>query len=213
MNLHKRECRVDMSSSIPAWGWQQYSLSINGEKHTHGVSSAVSSMLGDMIDVLYEMYLESNDFSHASRVRYLHDDPDSPVITGVTGSFSWDNEGETIDWTLSRRLYTDEILLDIEADYNCGEKLYQYQVPFFDMCYAVAKAASAVISETGILGYHFLSERDKIDIHHLLYIKYLGIFRRPFPYSDYLPEDGHMNSLRGKNSLFADEIELLRFEL
>lgn len=213
MNLHQRECCVDMSATIPVLGRQLYSLTINGEKHTHGVSSAVSDMLGDMIDVLYEMYLESNDCSHASRVRYLHDDPDSIVITGVTGSFSWDNEGETIDWTLSRRLYTDDNLLDIQADYNYGEKIYQYRVQFFDMCYAVAKAATAVISETGIPGYHYLSERDEIDIHHLLYIKYLGIFRRPFPFSDVLPDAGQVNSPRDKNSLFSDEIELLRFEL
>ena len=188
--------------------WQRYTLKINGEQHTQDVSAVVSVMLGGMVDVLYELYLESNDDSRAERVKYLHDDPDSLIITGVTGCFDWDNEGDTITWTLTRQLYEEPIMLDVEVDYNYGEKLFKYRIPYFDMCYAVAKAATSALSKVGILKYHFMSERDKIDIHHLLYIKHLGIFQKPYPYPC-IEQDQSDNRIL----TLPDELELLRFEL
>ncbi len=214
MKPKKRDCCVDMSAEVLTQRWQRYTLTINGDQHSLLISSAVSEMLGAMVDVLYELFLEANDDSRAERVKYLEDDPASRItITGATGSFSWDNEGDTIAWTFTRQLYEKPIMLDIEVDYDCGEKVYQYRVPFFDMCYAVAKAATSVIAQAGILGYHFMSEIDKIDIHHLLYIKHLGIFEEPYPFTPAGHDPGDRYSAGDKISVLSDEIELLRFEL
>lgn len=210
----KRDCCVDMSAEVLTQRWQHYTLTINGDQHSLLISSAVSEMLGAMVDVLYELYLESNDDSHAERVKYLEDDPASRItITGATGSFTWDNEGDTIAWTLTRRLYQKPIMLDVEADYDCGEKVYQYRVPYFDMCYAVAKAATSVIAQAGIVGYHFMSEIDKINIHHLLYIKHLGIFEETYPFTPACHDPSDRYSAGDRFSDLSDEIELLRFEL
>ncbi len=81
------------------------------------------------------------------------------------------------------------------------------------MGYAVAKSATSVIFQAGILGYHFMSEIDKIDIHHLLYIKHLGIFEEPYPFTSACNDTSDRYSAGDRISVLSDEIELLRFEL
>lgn len=214
MEMQTRTCNIDLEVEILATRWQRISMKINGEQHEHVVSAAVSDMFGDLVDVMYEMYIEANDDSRASRVKYLNDNEKKPfTITGITACLDWDNEGEITSWRFARQLYTEEILLQIEVDYDYGERICRYTVPYFDMCYAVAKAATAVLRQTGVIGYHYLGEIDSIDIHHLLYIKHLGIFKKPISLSPML---GHLDdryTSGDKVTSFADEIDLLLFEM
>ena len=56
MELKKRNCNVDVEVEILAKRWQRISMTINGERHEHVASAAVSNMFGDLVDVLYELY-------------------------------------------------------------------------------------------------------------------------------------------------------------
>ena len=208
MKMEKRNCGIDFKVSFGAQRWQHFVVTINGEKHEHTCSAAVSSMLGDLIDVLYELYIESCDEDSAEKVKYTHDDPDSEMITGIVADFNWDNEGEVLYWKISRRLYEPEIILDIQLEYEYSKKIYQYRVPFFDFCYAVAKATTDLLKQTGIIGYHYLGEWDSINIHHFLYVKHLGIFGKPIPYLPY--DQGYPCDTI---TSFQDEMELLVFEM
>ncbi len=216
MELKRRNCGIDFRVSILTQRWQQYSITINGHKHENMVSAAVSNMLGDMINALYEMYPEAHDDSRPRIAEYLCQDPSwSNRITAITASISWDNEGEALWWRLTRQLYEEKIILDIElkSDFDDEDKSYHYQVPFFDMCYAVAKAATLVLKQTGVIGYHYLGETDAIDIHHFLYIKYLGVFEKPIPLIpiNYNPESKYSSGDRITS--LEDEIALLQFEM
>ena len=213
MELKKRNWNVDVEVEILAKRWQRISMTINGERHEHVASAAVSNMFGDLVDVLYELYIEANDDSRPRWVKYLSENEETHIITGVTAQLDWDNEGEITSWRFSRQLYTEEKMLQLEVDYDYGERVCKYSAPFFDMCYAVARAATEVLKKTGVIGYHFLGETDRIDIHHLLYIKHLGLFREPIPY---YPFDGHENdryTSGDKVTSFADEMNLLQFEM
>lgn len=216
MQMKKRNCEIDFNVSFAAQRWQHFEFTINGDKHEFTCSAAVSEMLGDFIDVLYELYIESNDEARATKVEYMHDNPDSNTINGIAADFTWDNEGDVLNWKISRRLYEPEIMLDIQLNYDSfdfGEKSYQYRIPYFDLCYAVAKATTALLKQTGIIGYHFLGEWDSIDIHHFLYVKHLGIFRKPIPYSPFPHEEFDPYTASDKKTSFLDEMKLLAFEM
>ncbi len=216
MELKKRNCGIDFQISILTQRWQRYSITINGDRHENMVSAAVSSMLGDMIDALYEMYPEAHDDSRPRVAKYLCQDPSwSNKITAITASISWDNEGEALWWRLTRQLYEEKIMLDIEleSDFEDEDKTYHYRVPFFDMCYAVAKAATLVLKQTGVIGYHYLGETDAIDIHHFLYIKHLGILETPIPMFPVNFDPNSQYPSGDKITSLADEIALLQFEM
>lgn len=213
MELKKRNCNIDVEVEILEKRWQRISMTINGERHEHVASAAVGNMFGNLVDMLYELYIEANDDSRPTRVKYISEKYDTHIITGIIAELDWDNEGDITSWRFSRQLYTEEKTLQIEVDYDYGERVCKYTVPFFDMCYAVARAATEVLKKTGIIGYHFLGETDRIDIFHLLYIKHLGLFGEPIPY---YPMDGHENdryTSGDKVTSFADEMNLLQFEM
>ena len=213
MELKKRDCNIDFHVEFATKRWQHFEFTINGDKHEFTCSAAVGKMLGDFIDVLYELYIESNDEARATKVKYLHDDPDSHTINGIAADFDWDYEGDVLNWKISRRLYEPEIMLDIRLDYDFGEKIFQYRIPYFDLCYAVAKATTALLKQTGIIGYHFLGEWDSIDIHHFLYVKHLGLFREPIPYIPFPHEEFDPYTAGDKTTSFSDEMELLAFDM
>ncbi len=213
MQPEKRECGIDFHVDFLSRRWQHFDFTINGETYQFTCSAAVSEMLGDFIDVLYELYIESDEAGE-TKVKYTHDDPLSGHITGIDADFEWDYEGEVLNWKISRRLYEPEIMLDITLDYEYGEKISHCRVPYFDLCYAVAKATTELLKKTGIIGYHYLGEFDNyIDIHHFLYIKHLGIFGRPFPYLQYPDEDSYIDNPEDYKTSFEDEIRLLTFEM
>ncbi len=213
MQPEKRDCGIDFHVDFLSQRWQHFDFTINGETYQFTCSAAVSEMLGDFIDVLYELYIESDDEARAKKVKYTHDDPSSGPITGIDADFEWDYEGEVLNWKISRRLYEPEIMLDITLDYEYGEKISHYRVPYFDLCYAVAKATTELLKRTGIIGYHYLGEWDRIDIHHFLYIKHLGIFGRPIPYLQYPNEDFEPYNTGDYKTSFEDEIQLLTFDM
>ena len=212
MQLEKRDCSIDFHVDFLSQRWQHFDFTINGEKQKFTCSAAVSKMLGDFIDVLYELYIESDEAGE-TKVKHTHDDPSSSTITGIDADFEWDYEGEVLNWKISRLLYEPEIMLDITLDYKYGEKISHCRVPYFDLCYAVAKATTELLKKTGIIGYHYLGEYDYIDIHHFLYIKHLGIFGKPIPYLQYPQEDFEPHNIGDKKTSFEDEIQLLTFEM
>lgn len=172
-------------------------------------------MLGDFIDVLYELYMESNDEARTRKMKYLHDDPSSNIITGIIAEIDWDNEGDELHWKIERRLYEPKIMLDIRLnyDFDIEKKEFNYTVSYFDLCYAIAKATTLLLKQTGLIGYHFLGEWDYIDIHHFLYIKHLGIFGKPIPYFPYPHEEFDPYTVGDKKTSFEDEMQLLTFEM
>ena len=208
MELQKRNCDIDFNVEVLGERWQTISLTINGDKHEHLVSVAISDTLGDLVDIMFSLFIESNDGFQNRKVQCVYDNEERSPITGLTAELDWDNEGEVMTWRFSRRLYTEEKMLHLEVDYDFGEKVFSYTVPFFDMCYAVARAVTAVLKKTGIIGYRYISEYDRINIDHFLYIKHLGIFRKHISYYQMTGGDigDYVTSL-------TDEIDLLQFDM
>ena len=216
MILQKRDCSIDMEVGVGAQGCQGL-LKIGGDRYEihGGPILAIGDYFGDWLDLVYELYIESNDGCwYERRVKCIEENREGTyVITGLTGEIDWEDAKDSIVWKFKRELYTKENTVQIEANYNFGERIKKYTVPYFDLCYATAKAATTILKKTGIIGYHYLGETDKIDIHHLLYIKYLGIFQRPpvYPSSSGYDDEGYLD--KDKVMSLNDEIRLLHFDL
>lgn len=217
MELQKRDCSLDMEVGIGAQGCQGLYLTIGGDQYEihGGPELAIGQYFGDWLDLVYELYIESKDERwYERRVKCIEENREGTyVITGLTGEIDWEDTKDSIEWKFKRELYTEENMIQIEANYNFGEKITKYTVPYFDLCYATAKAATDILKKTGIIGYHYLGEIDRIDIHHLLYIKYLGIFQKPpvYPSTGGYDDESYLD--KDKVLSLNDEIRLLQFEL
>lgn len=217
MEMEKRKCSIEMEVGIGLQGQQSLCLTIGGDRYEiHGRPVlAIGDYFGDWLDLVYELYIESrDDCDYERRVKCIEGNIEGQhAIIGLTGEVEWEDRKDSIVWRFERELYTENNMVQIEANYNFGERITKYTVPYFDLCYATAKAATVILKKTGIIGYHFLSETDKIDIHHLLYIKYLGIFQRPPVYPSDVGYDDERYPDKDMVLSLNDEIRLLQFEL
>ena len=217
MDLQKRNCCIDMKVGTGMQGQQSLYLTIGDDRYEihGGPVLVIGDNFGNWLDLVYELYIEScDDCQHERRVKCIQGIKDGrSAIIGLTGEIDWEDRKDSIVWKFERELYTEDIMVQIEANCNFGKRIKKYTVPYFDLCYATAKAATAILKKTGIIGYHFLGETDKINIHHLLYVKYLGIFQKPPVYPSTLGYDYERYPDKDKVLTLNDEIRLLQFEM
>ena len=208
--LAKRQCDILFEISRPFDGWEGFDITINGEKHYFNPCWTMGDMLGAFIEVLYKLYIEipdENCSTNDSRIKYICNDELYPShITDLKASIWWDNEGENFEWIISRHIDNGfAVEIEINTFTHDGNKKYNYKVSYFDLCYAVAKATTKLLVNTGFVGYKYLSEADSININYLLHIKYAGIFKEHIPRLNY-------DSFDNKEFL-KDEIKLLLFAM
>lgn len=103
-----------------------------------------------------------------------------------------------IDWE------NDQLHIEIR---NYGKILKNYTVKTKDFCYAIAKACTEVLKEYGFYGYRYSTEHDYFKLHQLLYIKSVALGN--FEARKTFAVDGELI----KRTSFADEIELLTFDM
>ncbi len=210
MNLQKRESSVDLIFKNTDY-WEGFEFTFCGEKHKFVSSLLVGDSLGHIIDELYYMCIEIIDESHNGfPLKTAHNNPDDTnQITDLYAYLRFDPEGEDTYLSLHRDIYkNNDFSIDVDIEYFNEEK-FRYKVSYFDLCYATAKAATKVIKERGFTGFHYDTESDRIDIHHFLNVKHLGIFKKPLsPYHD---KDYHTKHT--ETASLEDEIELLMFDM
>ena len=163
MTYQKRECPVNFEIDCSCTGWETFRFSFDETKHRFTTASTVGEMLGKLIDVLYELYIErisvyEDEFSDCP-VKCIHGK--GGVIKKLQGSISLDYEGPVLVWTITRGINPCSKTVNIHLDYYDDQKqVYDYQVELFDLFYAVSKGVTKLIKATGFCGYHYMTERD-----------------------------------------------------
>lgn len=208
MNYQKRDCGISFSVDCISTGWETFCFSFDNIKyHEFTTASSVGEMLGKLIRMLYELYIErTRVYTEEDRDEAVkHICEDGGVIKQIIGKITLDNEGQTLELSISRNINPNLKMLQIHLDYDYGEDLYDYQVDMFDMFYAVSKGVTEVIKKAGLCGYHFMTDRDNIDTMKFLQIKSLALTKELIPL------------YTGENDIsyssIKEEMELLMFEM
>ena len=207
--LKKRDCDIKMKLTPCGTQYLHFEMDVQGDRFDFLPSSALGEQFGAFVSALYSLFYENNDNHGEWRAFETHSD-ENHVIDMVTATVEWDNEGDVVDMIMSRKVALD---LDCENDQlhveirNYGKVLKDYTVKTKDFCYAVAKACTDVLKEYGFYGYRHSTEHDCFVLHQLLYIKSvaLGNFEARRLY--------HVNDEFAQRTSFADEMELLLFDM
>lgn len=191
--MNEPERIVSMQIESLSQGWLHWTVVFGDDTHEFLTAATVSAMLGRFIDSLYSLYLEfdvalDNCLRTSEYAEAVCDDPADPHrVTGMKTSFTWDNEGDTIEWKLFRRLSHPENgcadAVSVDLSYTCGEKSFHYEVTFLDLCYALTKAATVLLKELGLSGYRKMSDGDRLDLTAFLRLKRLALSGRIEPLS------------------------------
>ena len=146
----------------------------------------MGGQFSDLVTAVYCLYSEEwDDHTNCQRTcrLYQHDwnkDCSSGLHT-ITTAITWDEEGRFDDIIFTRRCFgwkdpTPGTYDPIDVAFLYQNGRYKYTVDGRDLCYAIAKAATAALKKYGFLGYHRSSgssecQGDTIDINKLLFLK------------------------------------------
>ena len=100
-------------------------------------------------------------------------------------------------------------MLKIHIEVDRSEvKVYDYEVPYSEFCYAVAKACTDMLKKYGFYGYHYSTYTQDLNVRQLLFLKSvaLGSFK-----ARELIELGEKE--HGEAADFGAELELLLFDM
>ena len=86
--------------------------------------------------------------------------------------------------------------------------IYHYEVPYRDLCYAVAKACTEMLKEYGFYGYHHSTYVQDMNVRYLLFIKSIALDNFEARQLTYYKEKDH-----GETSDFIKEMDLLLFDM
>ena len=212
MKYQKRDCDI----KFDVWfgsseGRQCCDFSFDSEKHEFGLSYAMGSLFGSLLDAIYSLCIELLDNGPIpTKTEHEHDDPEQlHRITGIISYADWDDEGTTLEWRFSRKLDdNDNNMISVDLEYY-GEKdtKYHYDVKLTDLCYAVAKAVTQVLNKSGISGYHYSAIHDSIDMVRFLAVKHIGLTGSVESICEKASEPGlPFSSLK-------EELELIKLEM
>lgn len=232
MELVKRECNVKMRLIPYGAGWTDFYADFGDGELYFILSNSMGSNYSDLVDALYYMYPDQNDYVEPGIIEYkigvVEEINGERVVTKIYDrycddtlgctcrdipwrtSFSWDEEGSWSHWTLERVPDTNtEFSLKISIDIDRSEaKHYEYEVPYKDMCYAVADAYTKALKKHGFWGYHYATFTDDVNVRQLLFLKSIALGNMEARTLTYYDEKG-----MGETSDFDRELELLLFDM
>ena len=229
MNLHKRNCGINMKIVPCGYGWTNVYLTIEGDEHYFVISNVVENQFDDLLRILYHLYPDNSgdekgmtdieckiaceeyadgEFRTVNIIDDMKDCPGGSVFHKVPwkASFTWDEEGNESVWELERDP-TEDLDFELRISIEHNEKHYQYAVRYADFCYAVAKACTEVLKKHGFTGYHRATYTQDINIRQLLFLKGIALGDLDACKLRYYEEDG------GETSDLSKELELLLFDM
>lgn len=233
LKLKKRNCEIKMCLVPYGSGWTDVYLNIGDDSLYFIISSVLGNQFDDLLRILYHLYPDNNDPENADdivnskygicektedgyQVVSILDDLDDiepPFVEqGIPwkSNFTWDEEGACSNWTLEREpTQNTDFMLRIHIE-HCGTatKVYDYEVPYQDFCYAVAKACTEMLKEYGFFGYHHSVYNHDINVRHLLFLKSIALNNFDARQLTYYDEKGH-----GATTDLQKELALLIFDM
>ena len=99
------------------------------------------------------------------------------------------------------------VILHVEFNRE-GLKTLDYQIPYEDLCYAVADACTKALKKHGFFGYYSSTYTEDVNLRYLLFLKAVGLRNMEACQVMRYGEKG-----KGDTSVFSKEIELLLFDM
>ncbi len=200
LSLGKRDCNIKMEIIPYGGGWTTVLLDIQGDSLRFDISNLMGGQLDSLLRLLYHLYpsqYDPEDASHFMEVKYgvcsrtcscfqvvkvvddLKEADPMSVIQDIPwkGSFTWVNESQSSEITLERNPDQDEdfnLSIHIETT-GKDPRVSTYEVPYRDVCYAVAKACTQVLKDFGIFGYHNATYTQDLNFRHLIFLKSVAL--------------------------------------
>lgn len=176
--------------------------------------------VGEGAERIHYKYVLFNEHRGVKKITDFLDESIQPASFTVAPHYAWfiwggtsKDENSFLTWSLVRpHDNSSEFSVKVELGFFKQEqeepKFMSFELPYEDLCYAVAAACTTMIKTRGIMGYHYLMGQGDINIRYLLYIKAVAIG---------FPELFH---LRCENedyprysTDFDDEMQLLYFDM
>lgn len=231
--LHKRSCDIKMRLVPCGSGWTDVYFDICGDSHYFIISNVMGNQFSDFLRILYHLHPNHGDPANADDImeyKYglctkdetgyhvvkvldqLQDEEPSSTYQDIPwkAQFTWDEERARSNWTLERiPNQSEEFMLKVHIVHERSEvKIYDYEIPYKDLCYAVAKACTDMLKEYGFYGYHYSTFTEDINIRHLLFLKSVALDNYDARKLTYYQEKGH-----GETTSLEKELELLLFDM
>ena len=228
MELHKRNCGIEMKLVPYGSGWTDVYLTICGDNHYFIISDVLGDQFDFFLNILYHMYPDNiSDVYECTRIEYksaiqkysngqyitdkiVDEITEFPCVSKDIpwkSHFVWDEEGNESYWDLEREP-TEDLDFTLKIGIKHNDKEFNYKVRYADFCYAVAKACTEALKKHGFCGYHQATYTQDINIRQLLFIKGIALDNLEACKLTYYEEEGE-----GETSDFKKEIELLLFDM
>lgn len=232
LRLKKRDCGINMKLVPYGAGWSDVYLDICGDSHFFIISGVLGNQFEDLLRILYHMHPDNKD---PENVEHMLDykigivdttsenrevvkivDGDYDMKPGTVfidipwrAKFSWNEEGSESRWQLERvPNQNTQFMLKIHIEHERAElRIFDYEVPYQDFCYAVAKAYTQVLKECGFFGYHCSIYTQDIEVRYLLFLKAVALNRFE------TRATRQMEKGRGEASDLKQELKLLLFDM
>lgn len=230
MKLEKRNCGIKIRLAPYGGGWTDVYADF-GDGELYFIISYISEdSFETLMKALYHLYPENCDPEDAYGLlenkigvceyiggeyvttRIANDIEEKDITREIPwkASFSWNAENSYSNWTLERiPNEATSFMLKISIDVCSNETAhYEYEVPYADMCYAVAAACTETIKTHGFWGYHYATYNADMNLRYLLFLKSIGLGNMEARELTFYDEQG-----KGESSSFNKEIDLLLFDM
>lgn len=230
--LKKRDCGINMKLVPRGAGWSYVYLDICGDSHFFIISGVLGNQFEDLLHILYHMHPDNKDPENALHmidykygiidaasenrrvVKIVDEDYDmkpGTVFIDIPwrAKLLWDEEGAESRWRLERAPdQNTKFMLKLHIEHQRDElRIFDYEVPYQDLCYAVARAYTQVLKEYGFFGYHCSIYTQDIEVRYLLFLKAVALNR----FEAWTTRQ--MEKGCGEASDLQWELELLQFDM
>lgn len=229
MNLHNRNCGIDMKLVPRGSGWTDVYLAIEGDEHYFAISNVTGDQFDDLLRILYHLHPDNIGDENGMAgieckiaceeyvdgefrtVKIIDDLKDCPGgffhKVPWKAHFTWDEEVNESVWEIERDPTEDHVFeLRISIEHN--EKHFRYSVRYADLCYGVAKACTEALKQHGFTGYHRATYTQDINVRQLLFLKGIALGDL-----DACKLACHEEKGVGETSDLSKELELLLFDM
>ncbi len=207
MSFERRICNIDMTLNECQICGQRGSLKIEEKEIPFATTDGHGQFFGQLMHVMNCLLC----IPRVNRNKHIGITYDySLPLTKAEGEVIWDYLGRSVRWKLSRLLSDGPL----NEDFICALKVetrethYTFEVPFRELCYAVAKCGTNVLKQFGIVGYtRFAEEYEDFNIREFIEIKAFALGLEL--------EMGWISMFYSnkKTTSFEKEIELLLFDM
>ena len=181
-NAKTYNCPLRFTITRCKGGWTYLVCEFNGTILDFCISYCLGDQPSSLIQAVYSFNTYEDNYDGIRAIEVEREDGISDLDGNrwdhvvVRTLFTWEEEPRSAKWRISldpKDYGLENFPLDITIDrWDIDDtRQYNFTVMYRDLCYAVAKCFTDVLKEHGVMGYHYGTYTDDINIRELLIIK------------------------------------------